>query len=105
MIARRGADAFYRGRITEDIVNELRREGVPITYEDFEDHGGEVIKPVKTTYDEFELYELPPNTQGLLDTPANKSAKDRWGRYSLEKLLSHEYLARRLKSLPLSRGH
>ncbi len=34
-VARGGADAFYRGPLTEDMVNELRQQRVPIVYEDF----------------------------------------------------------------------
>ena len=65
MIARRGADAFYRSEITEDIVEELRRNGAPIAYEDFADHKGERVEPIRSSYKDYELYELPPNTQGL----------------------------------------
>ena len=64
-VARRGADAFYRSRLTEDIVEELRQDGVPITYEDFAEHKGEEVTPIKCEYGDYDLYELPPNSQGL----------------------------------------
>ena len=64
-VARRGADAFYRSRLTEDMVQELRRYGAPVTYEDFAEHRGEEITPIKCEYRDYRLYELPPNTQGL----------------------------------------
>ena len=64
-VARRGADAFYRSKLTEDIAEELRKEGVPITYEDFAEHKGEKMTPIKCEYRDYDLYELPPNSQGL----------------------------------------
>lgn len=64
-IARDGSDAFYRSEITESILNGLRSYGVPMTYEDFAEHIGEKIEPIKCGYLDYDLYELPPNTQGL----------------------------------------
>jgi gamma-glutamyltranspeptidase/glutathione hydrolase len=64
-IARRGADAFYRSSLTEDIVEELARYKVPLTYEDFAEYRGEKTEPIKCGYDNYDLYELPPNSQGL----------------------------------------
>jgi len=64
-VARRGSDAFYRSRLTEDMVEELRQYGVPVAYEDFAEHRGQKITPIKCEYRDYELYELPPNTQGL----------------------------------------
>jgi len=64
-VARRGADAFYRSSLTEDMVQELRRYGIPLTYEDFAEHRGEEITPIKCEYRDYRLYELPPNSQGL----------------------------------------
>ncbi len=65
LIARGGADVFYRGVITEELVEELRRSGVPVTYQDFAEHRGEKVDPIKCSYGDYELYELPPNSQGL----------------------------------------
>ncbi len=55
---------FYE-KIAEDLVNGLRNEGSPIVYEDFYDFHGEKVSPLKTTYKDFNIYELPPNTQGV----------------------------------------
>lgn len=64
-VGNEGADAFYRSRLTEEVVEELRQQQVPVTYEDFAEHRGEKIAPIKCTYGNYELYELPPNTQGI----------------------------------------
>lgn len=64
-IAKWGLDGFYSGEIADKIVTQLNGEGSPLSTEDFERHRGEVIKPLKIDYNGFEVYELPPNTQGL----------------------------------------
>lgn len=64
-VARRGADAFYRSPLTEDMVNELRQHRVPIAYEDFSEHKGQKTIPIKCEYGGYALYELPPNSQGI----------------------------------------
>lgn len=65
LVAKRGADAFYRGRVAEELVEELRSSGVPISYEDFAEHPGERVEPVRASFGGYELYELPPNSQGV----------------------------------------
>jgi gamma-glutamyltranspeptidase/glutathione hydrolase len=64
-VAERGRDAFYRDQVTEEIVNELNKRGVPLTYQDFAEHQGTTVAPIRCSYGDLELYELPPNTQGL----------------------------------------
>jgi gamma-glutamyltranspeptidase/glutathione hydrolase len=64
-IARRGTDAFYGSKLTEKVVDELKKQGVPITYEDFAEHKGERATPVRCEYGDYDLCELPPNSQGL----------------------------------------
>ena len=65
MIARYGWDGFYTGKVAERIVSGLNREGSPISTEDFESHRGMEFKPIKIEYGDSEIYELPPNTQGI----------------------------------------
>lgn len=64
-IAAKGRDAFYRDQSTERMVQELNKQGVPLTYQDFAEHEGIEVVPIKCNYGEMELNELPPNTQGL----------------------------------------
>ncbi len=65
-IAARGPDVFYRGEIAEKIVAFARSQGGFHTLEDFAAHRSDWIDPLSTTYKGFTLYELPPNTQGLV---------------------------------------
>jgi len=64
-IARYGWEGFYNSRYTEYIVEELNNEGVKISVEDFNRHSGYRFKPIKISYRDSEIYELPPNTQGI----------------------------------------
>ncbi len=63
-IIRRGFREFYEGKIADEIVSELKKQGVPIRLEDFEMHKGEKVELLKTQIEDYNLYELPPNTQG-----------------------------------------
>ncbi|QQS49556.1 MAG: gamma-glutamyltransferase [Acidobacteriota bacterium] len=65
-IAARGPEVFYRGEIAEKIVAFARSQGGFHTLEDFAAHRSDWIDPLSTTYKGYTLYELPPNTQGLV---------------------------------------
>jgi gamma-glutamyltranspeptidase/glutathione hydrolase len=64
-IAAGGRDAFYRGDIARTIDGYMRREGGFLRYEDLAEHRSEWVTPVSTTYRGHEVWELPPNTQGI----------------------------------------
>jgi len=65
VVASRGWDEFYYGRLAEQLVSELQDQGVDIGLDDLMDHEGAVVKPLKLEVDDLTLYELPPNTQGV----------------------------------------
>jgi gamma-glutamyltranspeptidase/glutathione hydrolase len=64
-IAEGGADAFYRGRIAEEIVAFSKVNGGFFSRRDFEEHRSDWVEPVSTTYRGYEVWELPPNGQGI----------------------------------------
>jgi gamma-glutamyltranspeptidase/glutathione hydrolase len=65
-IADRGADALYDGPLGEAIVAEVRDAGGFMTMDDLRSFTVEWPDPVSTTYRGTEVYELPPNNQGLI---------------------------------------
>jgi gamma-glutamyltranspeptidase/glutathione hydrolase len=65
-IAEEGADALYEGEIGEKIVEEVQSQGGFLTTEDLAAFEPELLDPVSTTYNGAEIYELPPNNQGLI---------------------------------------
>ncbi len=64
-VARHGRAGFYEGRAAEDMVNSLRALGGTHTLEDFAAHRGNWVTPVQSTYRGIEVFEIPPNGQGV----------------------------------------
>ena len=65
-IADGGADAFYRGEIAAQIVAFSRANGGVHSLADFAEHRSTWIDdPISTEYRGYQLYEMPPNGQGL----------------------------------------
>lgn len=65
LIARDGADAFYRGDIAKAILKTSDRLGGVMSAEDLADFKPEWVEPISTTYRDWTVYELPPNGQGM----------------------------------------
>ncbi|MCH8067887.1 MAG: gamma-glutamyltransferase [Candidatus Marinimicrobia bacterium] len=64
-IARGGRDAFYKGEIAQTIAEYILEQGGFLTYEDLASHTSEWVEPVSTNYRGFDVWELPPNGQGI----------------------------------------
>jgi len=64
-IAARGRDAFYKGEISQKILETLQRHGSLMTAQDLADFSSEWVEPISTTYRDWTVYEMPPNGQGL----------------------------------------
>jgi gamma-glutamyltranspeptidase / glutathione hydrolase len=65
LIAQQGRDAFYRGPIAEQIVAASRGRNGFFDLKDFADHTSEWVEPVSTNYRGYDVWELPPNGQGI----------------------------------------
>ncbi|HCE59095.1 MAG TPA: gamma-glutamyltransferase [Prolixibacteraceae bacterium] len=64
-IGKEGRDVFYRGEMAEKMVKYLRENGGFFTMKDFEDHHSDWVEPVSTNYRGYDVWELPPNGQGI----------------------------------------
>ena len=65
MIAEGGRDAFYKGEIARRIDAYMTEQGGLLRYEDLASHESEWVTPVSTNYRGWDVYELPPNGQGI----------------------------------------
>jgi len=64
-IAKKGRDEFYKGEIAKKIAAYLKDQGGFLTYEDLASHKSEWIEPVSCNYRGYDIWELPPNGQGI----------------------------------------
>jgi gamma-glutamyltranspeptidase/glutathione hydrolase len=98
LIAEEGADAVYEGEIAEAIAAEVQAAGGFMTVDDLADFEVEWPEPVSTTYNGAEVYELPPNNQGLIALEAlNVAAEVGAGEYDYDAPERVHYFAEALK--------
>jgi gamma-glutamyltranspeptidase / glutathione hydrolase len=64
-IATGGRDVFYKGDIARTIDKYMKENGGFLSYKDLADHQSEWVKPVSTNYRGYDVWELPPNGQGI----------------------------------------
>ena len=64
-IAEGGRDAFYKGDIAQRIEKYMRANGGYLTAADLAAHASEWVEPVSTNYRGYDVWELPPPTQGI----------------------------------------
>lgn len=64
-IAEGGRDAFYRGEIAKIMGAFMKRVGGFLSYEDLAAHRSEWVEPVSANYRGYDVWELPPNGQGI----------------------------------------
>ncbi|MEW4568309.1 gamma-glutamyltransferase [Tautonia sp. JC769] len=65
VIAEEGAAAFYRGGPAKAIVAYSDEVGGLFTLDDFASHESTWVDPVSTNYRGYDVWELPPNGQGI----------------------------------------
>jgi gamma-glutamyltranspeptidase / glutathione hydrolase len=65
-LATDGRDAFYKGDIARDIDAYMTEQGGFLRYDDLAQHKSEWVTPVSTNYRGYDVYELPPNGQGVV---------------------------------------
>ena len=64
-IAEGGRDAFYKGAIAKTIADYMQENGGFLSYEDMAEHTSNWIEPVSSNYRGYDVWELPPNGQGI----------------------------------------
>jgi gamma-glutamyltranspeptidase/glutathione hydrolase len=64
-IVKGGRNEFYRGSIARDIDAFMKKNGGFLSFDDLSRHHSEWVEPVSTSYRGFDVWELPPNGQGI----------------------------------------
>ncbi len=64
-IADGGRDAFYKGDIARTIASYFKQMGGFLSEKDLADHSSEWVEPVSVNYRGYDVWELPPNGQGI----------------------------------------
>jgi gamma-glutamyltranspeptidase / glutathione hydrolase len=65
LVAQKGSDAYYKGEIAQAIVATSKSLGGTMALDDLSQFKPEWVEPVRTTYRDWTVYELPPNGQGM----------------------------------------
>ena len=60
-----GRDVFYRGEIAKTIGKFIKEQGGFLSFKDMASHKSEWVEPVSINYRGFDVWELPPNGQGI----------------------------------------
>ena len=66
IIASGGRDAFYNGPIAAAVAADMKKRNGLLSAHDFADHHADWVSPISTNYRGYDVYELPPNTQGFV---------------------------------------
>lgn len=64
-IAKGGRNEFYRGSIAKTIAAFMKSQGGFLSYDDLARHTSEWVEPVSSSYRGYDIWELPPNGQGI----------------------------------------
>jgi len=64
-LASEGRDAFYRGALARTITEYVQRCGGVLSLEDMQQHHSDWVEPISTNYRGYDVYEFPPNSQGV----------------------------------------
>lgn len=64
-VAKEGAGVFYQGELSEKICQIMAQYGSPLSVDDMKTFTPEWVSPLSIPYEDHEIFELPPNCQGI----------------------------------------
>ncbi|MCM3029873.1 MULTISPECIES: gamma-glutamyltransferase [unclassified Niallia] len=65
-LADKGRDDFYKGDLAKRIISSIQKKGGLLTEQDFAAHQGEWTEPLSSTYRDYTIFQVPPNSQGFV---------------------------------------
>ncbi|MFX0065638.1 MAG: gamma-glutamyltransferase [Candidatus Hermodarchaeota archaeon] len=82
-VGEEGVDAFYNGKIARAIIETIQEHGGFLTLEDLAKHETKETKPIGVNYRGMDVYEHPPNGQGMAALEMlNIMEEFDWSKYS-----------------------
>jgi len=100
LVAEGGRKAFYEGPIAEEIVRYATESGGFLSMADFANHSSTWVEPVHVQFEGFDIYHIPPNSQGFtVLLMLNMLADTDFGKL---KLNSPEYLHLLLETIKIA---
>ncbi|GIT60808.1 MAG: hypothetical protein Ct9H300mP20_06350 [Gammaproteobacteria bacterium] len=66
IIAEKGRAGFYEGEVAKTIADFIQAQGGFLTYDDLANFNSEWVDPVSANYRGYDVWELPPNGQGVV---------------------------------------
>ncbi len=64
-IADGGRDVFYKGEVAKTIADYMQANGGFLSLDDLATHTSKWVEPVSSNYRGYDVWELPPNSQGI----------------------------------------
>ncbi|MCX8189507.1 MAG: gamma-glutamyltransferase [Nitrososphaeria archaeon] len=61
-----GPKGFYEGEVCEGIVDYVQENSGKLIEEDLKDYKPEWVQPIKVFYKDYEVFEIPPNSMGMI---------------------------------------
>lgn len=71
-IAKSKGEAFYKGRLGDQMVAFVQKQGGFLSKNDLANYTPEFVEPISSHYKGYDIWELPPNNQGLITLEALK---------------------------------
>ncbi|KAM4043170.1 glutathione hydrolase-like YwrD proenzyme isoform 1-T2 [Anomaloglossus baeobatrachus] len=65
-LSKYGKKGFYKGKIAQAIVKVVQNNGGLLDLTDLSNHVTEEVQPICTTYKSVRVWEIPPNSQGII---------------------------------------
>jgi gamma-glutamyltranspeptidase/glutathione hydrolase len=64
-ISKTKRESFYEGQLASTMANFIQKQGGFLSFEDLKNYQAEWVEPVSSNYRGYDVWELPPNGQGI----------------------------------------
>ncbi|KAB3531551.1 gamma-glutamyltransferase [Alkaliphilus serpentinus] len=98
LIAETKGEAFYKGELAEKIDYHSKKNGGFLRKEDLAEHQSEWVDPIHVEYKGYEVWEIPPNGQGIIALMALNIIKG----LEIDFSKSHEVYHKQIEAMKLA---